>query len=390
MKTIKLAAFALLLAMIVSACGKAETPTPLPTVVLDPAESATGADFNEGSVVASGYVVAESKANLGFVVNGRMAKVNATEGDQVKAGQVLAELDTNAIVLELQKAESQLADLTSPAALARAGQQLAAAQQALEDTTDDVEALEYPRATDTRIDNTEAAIDLAEKRLALARDRWHQVARLEEGDERRANALLEITNAQIALDDLIAKLNWYTGKPDEIDAAKITADYDAAVAAVQEGEWLIAELKGEAVPAEATGAGLTQLRNARVLVATLKDQIAKHQIISPIDGTIAKADAHIGEIVNPGQILFIVSNEQNLIVETTDLSEKDVTLVSVGQLVRIYIKALRSTVDGNVISISPVADMLGGDVVYRTRIQFDELPEGVLSGMSVDVEYITE
>jgi len=360
MKQYKWMVVAIVAAIFLAACGPKETPTPIPTVALDPAESATGSQFSNGAVVASGYVTAENMANLGFVAGGRIAIVNVQEGDKVKAGQILAEQDW------------------------------AQANKKVKDTKDDFDALEYPRATDTRIDNTQAAIDLANKRLTLARDRWHQVARLEQGDERRAAALLEITNAQIALDDLNAKITWYTNKPDAIDAAIITADYDAAVAHADEAKWLVAELKGESVPAEATGPGLNQLRSARNLVESLKSQIANNQIKSPFDGTVAKADAHIGEIVNPGTPLFIVSNEEKLIVETTDLSEKDVSQVSVGQKVSIYVKALQTNADGTVISISPVADMLGGDVVYRTRISFDELPEGVLSGMSVDVNYIVE
>lgn len=380
----------MLAAMLLSACGPTATPTPIPTVALDPAESATGSQFNNGEVVASGYVTAENKANLGFVVGGRLTVVNVQEGQAVKAGQILAELDTTGLQIELNKAQNNLAELTSPGAIALAEQQLAQANKHKDDAKDDFDGLQYPRATDTRIDNTQAAVDLAQKRLTLARDRWHQVARLEQGDERRAAALLEITNAQIALDDLNAKLTWYTNKPDELDSAIIIADYDAAVAAADEAAWLVAELKGESVPATATGAGLNQLRNARNLVASLKSQIANNQIAAPFDGTVAKADAHIGEITNPGQTLFIVSNEEKLVVETTDLSEKDVSKVFEGQKVSIYIKALQSNVDGTVLSISPVADMLGGDVVYRTRIAFDALPEGVLSGMSVDVTYIIE
>jgi hypothetical protein len=44
---------------------------------------------------------------------------------------------------------------------------------------------------------------------------------------------------------------------------------------------------------------------------------------------------------------------------------------------------------GHVVRISPVANILGGDVVYKTVIEFDEVNDGLLSGMSVDVIYQT-
>ena len=373
--------------MLISCSAKA-TPTALPTVALD--APADGSTSSGGSVVASGFVVAENKANLGFILSGLLTNVNVQEGDQVKEGQILAELDGNSLVFELQKAETNLAELTSPGAKASAESDLAQATKLVEDTTDDLESLNYPRANDVRIDNTQANIDLAEKAVTYAHNRWKQVSRLEPGDEKRAAALLDLTNAQIALDALVAKMNWYTTNPTGADAMIIQADYDKAITAEQEAKWYLAELNGESVPAEATGTKLNQLRNARIQVASLKDQLDNHKIMSPFDGVVAKAVAHVGEIVSPGQILFIVSNPEKLYVETTDLSEKDISQVAVGQKVNVIIKALGANVLGTVISISPVADLLGGDVVYRTRVSFDELPAGVLSGMSVDVEYIVE
>jgi len=374
--------------MMLISCSAKATPTALPTVALD--APANGSTSSGGSVVASGFVVAENKANLGFILSGLLTNVNVQEGDQVKEGQILAELDGNSLVFELQKAETNLAELTSPGAKALAESDLAQATKLVEDTTDDLESLNYPRANDVRIDNTQANIDLAEKAVTYAHNRWKQVSRLEPGDEKRAAALLDLTNAQIALDALVAKMNWYTTNPTGADAMIIQADYDKAITAEQEAKWYLAELNGESVPAEATGTKLNQLRNARIQVASLKDQLDNHKIISPFDGVVAKAVAHVGEIVSPGQILFIVSNPEKLYVETTDLSEKDISQVAVGQKVSVIIKALGANVLGTVISISPVADLLGGDVVYRTRVSFDELPAGVLSGMSVDVEYIVE
>jgi len=35
-----------------------------------------------------------------------------------------------------------------------------------------------------------------------------------------------------------------------------------------------------------------------------------------------------------------------------------------------------------------VADTLGGDVIYKTTIALDSLPDGIRSGMSVTVNYL--
>jgi hypothetical protein len=38
-------------------------------------------------------------------------------------------------------------------------------------------------------------------------------------------------------------------------------------------------------------------------------------------------------------------------------------------------------------AISPLADTLGGDVVYKVTIELDSLPEGLRAGMSAEVQF---
>ena len=61
--------------------------------------------------------------------------------------------------------------------------------------------------------------------------------------------------------------------------------------------------------------------------------------------------------------------------------------MKIGQTVNVTVKALNITITGKVTSISPVSDTIGGDVVYKTKIELDSPPEGLRAGMSVDVQY---
>jgi macrolide-specific efflux system membrane fusion protein len=76
-------------------------------------------------------------------------------------------------------------------------------------------------------------------------------------------------------------------------------------------------------------------------------------------------------------------------VETTDLSERDVPQVQIGQTVNVYVQALNENIAGHVVIISPISETLGGDVVYKTTIDLDAIPDGLRSGMSVDVQFQT-
>jgi HlyD family secretion protein len=386
----------LLFVFVLTACSGAgqSSATPLPTVKIGGANGgasaqATSAGLGSASdVTASGVVVAAQKAQMAFTSGGTVKTVSVALGDQVKAGQVLAELDNISAQVALDQAKRNLTELTSTSAVAAAEQAVATAEQALKTAKDNSDKLGYARATDTLIQNTQGQIDLAKKQLARASDSYRGLSHLADGDGRKAAALVAMTDAQLLLNRLIAQYNWYAGQPTNIDADVARANLDAATANLQEARWYLSTLKGEQLPADATGANLTRLAQAKEAVATAQERLDGTRIVAPFDGTVAAVSVSVGDYVSPGVIVLVVSDVTRFHVETTDLSERDVPNVKLGQAVTVTIKALGKDVTGHVTSISPLADTLGGDVVYKTVIALDlPLPEGIRAGMSVDVAY---
>ncbi len=94
-----------------------------------------------------------------------------------------------------------------------------------------------------------------------------------------------------------------------------------------------------------------------------------------------------GEFAAPGKILIILSKLTPLLVETTDLSERDVPQVKIGQTVNVFVEAIGANIPGTVKMISPTSETLGGDVVYKTTIELQDLPEGLRPGMSAEVQF---
>ena len=157
----------ILISLVLSACAltpAAGTSTP------DVAQPTATLAVSDQNAAASGVVVAEQDAQLAFSLGGSLKSVKVSAGDQVQAGQVLAELDDSLLQLDYAQAERMLKELTSPAAQAAAAQELAIARQALKDQQDKVDSQFYRRATDTLIDNTQGEIDLAKQALARASD----------------------------------------------------------------------------------------------------------------------------------------------------------------------------------------------------------------------------
>jgi len=194
-------------------------------------------------------------------------------------------------------------------------------------------------------------------------------------------------DTQQAYNRAVSNLDWYANPPSANDVALANADLDSASAALQEAQWYLSELKGESIPSDATGTQLAELQQAHDTLKSAQDRLAHTRLLSPFSGTITTVNIVAGEYVSPGQMIAALSDVANLKVETTDLSERDVAKVSVGQNVNVLVEPLNVDIKGHVITIASVADTLGGDVVYKTTIALDELPEGIRAGMSVTVQY---
>jgi len=387
--------FMVLMAFMLVACG-AGTGTgaqPLPTVALGNATADSAAatlpapQASGGGVTASGVVVPMRDAQLAFPMAGTVAKVNVVAGDQVKAGDVLAELDNSSFQMQVDQAQRTLRELTSPAAIAAAELAVVDAQKALDDAQNTSDSYKYKRASQEQLENAQANLALAQDKADEAFKVYQQFKNHPPEDPRRAQAYTTYYAAVKARDSAQSNLNWLRGGPSDEDKARAQANLDGALAAMQEVNWYLAELKGETVPADATGAQLAQLQGARDALAAAQDQLQRTRLLAPIQGAVTSVNFVPGEYVLPGQVVMGLSDVLDLQVETTDLSERDVPQVSVGQEVSVQVKALNQQITGHVVSISPVATSLGGDVVYKTTIALDSLPEGLRSGMTVTVLY---
>ena len=112
-------------------------------------------------------------------------------------------------------------------------------------------------------------------------------------------------------------------------------------------------------------------------------------LIAPFNGTIVSVDVAPAETVVPGQVVIMLGDLSRYQIETTDLSERDVTRVQVGQPANGFIEALEEELTGKVIDVDRVSTTLGGEVVFKVTIELDHQPKGLLWGMSADVQIET-
>ena len=133
-----------------------------------------------------------------------------------------------------------------------------------------------------------------------------------------------------------------------------------------------------------------QADQAKAAWDTASATLTQATLTAPFDGVVVDVSVIPGELVQSNQVVITLADLNDLQITTTDLSERDIARVKIGQTVNISIEALGQTLSGKVIRISPISETVGGDVVYPVTIQLDEQPDGLLWGMSAEVEISTK
>jgi RND family efflux transporter MFP subunit len=141
----------------------------------------------------------------------------------------------------------------------------------------------------------------------------------------------------------------------------------------------------DVVPPEVRQIAHARVQQAQAALEIAQATLAETTLVAPYDATVASVNIVPGEYVQQNQVVLTLATLNNLQLETTDLSERDIAKVKIGAPVNISIEALNENVKGKVIGISPIASSLGGDVVFKVTIAFDRQPVNLLWGMTAEV-----
>jgi RND family efflux transporter MFP subunit len=149
----------------------------------------------------------------------------------------------------------------------------------------------------------------------------------------------------------------------------------------------VTELMGRGVAtAQAFERISTDLRQIQALISVHMEKLDDYTIVAPMDGLVLRRDGEIGEIAEPGQILFRVGVPKPLWV-VAEVNEEDIPRVTVGQTVLLRTDAFAGRrLEGKVHEITPMGDAVAR--TYRIRIA---LPEDtpLIVGMSVEANVVT-
>jgi len=141
----------------------------------------------------------------------------------------------------------------------------------------------------------------------------------------------------------------------------------------------------DVVPPEVRQIAHAQVQQAQAALEVAQATLAQTTLIAPHDATVVSVNVVPGEYVEQNQVVVTLASFDTLQLETTDLSERDITKVKIGTAVNIFIEASNENINGKVIGISPRATSIGGDIVFKVTIAFDRQPKNLLWGMTAEV-----
>jgi len=265
--------------------------------------------------------------------NGRVESFPLREGALVKAGEVLAQLQTSTIEIEIEAAEALLKEKQQTLALQEAG---------------------YRSEEIAQAEARMLAAEAIYRRAVAALERRQQLH--EQGS---------ITDDE--LDDAT-----YTATQTEQLYAEATADF---------------EMKQAGNRAEDIEAARAAVEAQKQEVARLKEEMGKRTICSPFDGYIVEKHTDVGEWVSEGGMVATVARLDIVEVEV-QVDEKYVDQIDVGGMVDVHIDAIGPEPrKGTIQAIVPRSNWQQGSrsfpVVVRMDNEYvDEVPrlkEGMIA-----------
>jgi RND family efflux transporter MFP subunit len=173
----------------------------------------------------------------------------------------------------------------------------------------------------------------------------------------------------------------------ELEFAAVQAEAAARAAEFRYQYWIPARLDR---PPERRQLAEQVFIQSQKALDTARAGLTQTVIKAPFGGMVVRIDAVPGEMIQSGQVIITVASLDHLHIETTDLSERDLLSLRIGQPATVFVEALGSQLTGKVTAISPIADRLGGDVVFKVTIELDSPPEELRWGMTAEVHIQTQ
>lgn len=354
----------------------------------------------------SGTLVAADEVDLAFKTGGQVTDIPVEVGEQVEAGDLLAQVDDTDAQIAYALANRNLLELTSVAAVATAEQNLAQAKIDLEDAINHLEYLISAPVVywESEIPKAEVAVEEAQAALEAAPSDEAAQAALEDAQDYLDYANAKLVGAWDSYENYYLPNNFtvksrnkstgqttkYVAAPTETDIQEARAAVTVAQATLTEAGYLYDALTGNEVPDDATGASLSELEQAQLDLRAAQADLDGTRIYAPFSGTVMSIDTRVGDTVGSSSTVITLADLSQPNLEIY-LDESDWTNVKTGDDVEVTFDILPDqTFSGIVTSVDPGLYTESNSSVVRATVKLNDfdvstfdLPLGTTAAVDV-------
>jgi HlyD family secretion protein len=382
----------LVLALAVSACQAKPAGT---TQQLQTATVTRGS--LQATVSAAGTIAAVAQVAVPFQNSGQVKAVNVKVGDQVKAGQVMAALDSTSLEAALASAQAGLDIAQAQLAATQQGplaSQIASDEAALASAQAGYQAAQAKTANlGDQLVIDQNNLDNAAKELNDAQNAYSNLFEfVRSGNPRGAYvppAGQQWSSQKAALDN--AKVNYEVAVATyNLDAASVNnSSLASAAAQVAQAQANLDDLKSTPTSQDVQLAELS-VQNAQLALNQAKLNLTKSQLIAPFDGVVAQVNVQVGQPSSASTQPVVLANLSQLEAQVL-VAETDVPRVKVGQSVQVTFDALpNQTFDASVVEVALVGQTTSGVVNYPVTIALNQPNPQIRPGMTANVTIVVE
>lgn len=284
-------------------------------------------------------------------LGGRVLEVAVDEGESVKSGELLIRQDAS--LLKLQQAQAEAVSQASEAA-ARAAQQN--------------EALLKAGPSKEQLALAQTVVDQAQVGVDAAQQTYDDLSEPAKDTPSGKQIKQQVDRAKAGL-------------------ANAKAQYDLLANG--------ARTEQKQAAAEQTAAAQAQAAAARAAVEVLKTQIARMELVSPVDGVVLSRAIQPGEMAAPGAALLVIGKSDGLKL-TVYVPEDRYGQIQMGEIVVVRVDSFPGEVfHGKVSAIAEQAEFTPRNVqtsssrkttVFAVRLTLDNSAGKLKPGMPADVE----
>ena len=350
-------------------------------------ENLTTAIVENGDLIATvggtGKVTANKSAVLSWKTSGNVSALYVDNGDFANKDQTLAELAQSSLPQSVILAQVDLVEarrnletvLESNSEHSQAYIDLLDAEQNLKDAQENVNDWNYNNADQQVIDEARTAFIATEETLKQAETALQEAQISGEGDVEALQIALDET--QFERDKALRNLNYILGKAYDSQVAMDFAEYDLALAQLEDAQREWERVKD--------GQNEDDIRAAQAKVTAAEVVANMSMLKAPFDGTITSVFINEGDEISSGTNAFRIDDLSKFFIEV-DIPEIDIHKVEIGQEAEFtFDSILDKTYHGEVVQVSGAGIEDQGETNFTVKLLITDSDEDILPGMTASV-----